>query len=103
MTHKQEGADSWETPRDYCSHVPQEPVGIMNNRQTNLKDAGKCVKKDKGAHQEKDGFGGSGFRGGPREAGLMNGLNSLLVSEEDEHHGTVGPQHEAHKHTIREC
>ena len=100
--HEQEGADCWETPRDYCTHVHHEPIRIMINSHTNLKDAGKCVKRDKGAHQEEDGLGGSRLRGGLWGAGLMNVLHSLLVPVQDEHHGAAGPEHEPPTHSIRE-
>lgn len=59
--HKEKGTHGWEAPRDYSRHIHREPGRIINKSQTNLRDAGKHVKAHKGAHQEKDGLGGSGL------------------------------------------
>jgi hypothetical protein len=65
-----------------------------------MKDATKYVKEDKGAHQEKEGFGSSGLRGGSGgEVGPMNVLHSL----QDENRGTAGPEHEPQIQHIRKC
>lgn len=60
-----------------------------------MKDGGDGVKRYESAHQEKDGFGGSGLRGGPgRDVGPVNVLDSLLVPVQDKDHGATGPEHE---------
>lgn len=99
MAHEQKGADSWETRSRDCSHVYKDPVGIIRNSQNNLKDRGEGVKIDKGAHQEKDGFHGSGLGGG---GGSSYMLDPLLVPVQDENHGAAGPEHEPQAEHIRE-
>ena len=69
----------------------------------NVTDGGKSVKINKGAHHEKDGFGGSGLRGrygGDLDA--VNVLDPLLVPVQDENCGTTGPDHDHKTDHIRE-
>ena len=69
-----------------------------------MKDGGKGVNKDKGAHQHKDGLGSSGLRGGlGGNTGPANMLDPLLVSVQDEDHGAAGPEHEQETYNIRGC
>ena len=61
--HEQKGADGWETQSDYQTAVQKVPAEIIKHTQNNMKDGGEGVKVDKGAHQQKDGFGGCRLRG----------------------------------------
>ena len=95
VAHEQKGADSWETHRHDCSDIHEDQAGIIKKTHNKLKDGGQGVKIDKGAHQEKDSFGGSGLRGGSgRSIGSSNMLDSLLVPVQEENHGAAGPEHE---------
>ena len=68
-----------------------------------MNNGGNGVKTDKGAHQEKDGFGSSELRGGSGgHVGPMNVLDPLLVPVRDENHGASGLDHEEQIENIRE-
>ena len=61
------------------------------------------MESHKGAHQDNDSLGGSGFRrcsGGNFNA--VNVLNPLLVPVQNEDHGATGPDHEHGKYNFRE-
>lgn len=87
-------ADSWEPHSHDYSDVHKESAGITKKSQNQLKDRGKDIKVNKGAHPEKDGFGSSGLMGGSR-GGIcpMQVLDLLHVSVQDENHGDAGPEH----------
>ena len=93
--HEQKGADRWETCNDYCRGFHKENIDTVKNRKNNSTDECKDVKTDKGAHQEKDGFGSSGLRGGyGSDVGPMKVLNPLLVPVQDENCEATGQDHE---------
>ena len=94
-THEQKGADSWEACSDYGRAVHKEQTRIIQKTQNNVTDGGKSVKINKGAHHKKDGFGGSGLRGGyGGDLDAVNVLDPLLVPVQDENCGTTGPDHD---------
>ena len=94
-THEQKGADSWEACSDYGRAVHKEQTRIIQKTQSNVTDGGKSVKINKGAHHKKDGFGGSGLRGGyGGDLDAVNVLDPLLVPVQDENCGTTGPDHD---------
>ena len=93
--HEQKGADHWETCNDYCRGFHKENIDTVKNSQNNSTDEGKDVEKDKGEHQEKDGFGSSGLRGEfGGGIGPTNVLDTMLMSVQDENHEAAGPEHE---------
>lgn len=93
--HEQKGADRWETCNDYCRGFHKENINTVKNSQNNSTDKGKYVEKDKGGHQEKDGFGSSGLRGGyGGDVRSMKVLDPLLVPVQDENRGATGQDHE---------
>ncbi|KAF5917064.1 hypothetical protein HPG69_013989 [Diceros bicornis minor] len=90
--HKQKGADSWKTCRNYGSGVHQPPTGIIKKSNTNVEDRRDRIKRYKGAHQDKDALGGSGLMGGSGEnISAVNVLDTLLVP--DEAYEATGPVH----------
>lgn len=100
--HQQKRTHSREAPGDNCSHTHQEPAWIIHKSQTGMQEGRKCIKADKGAHQEQNGPCGSSLRRGPEEhVALMNVPHSLLVFVEDVNNATAGPQHQAHEQDIR--
>lgn len=90
---KQEEWTARQLTANVIAMFTRSPLGL---KITDLKDAGECVKRDKGAYQEEDGLGGSGSRGGPQGAGFMNVLHSMIVTIQDEHRGAAGPEHKPH-------
>lgn len=96
-SQEQKRADSWEKPSNYWRYVHQERGGIINKRQTNLKDAGESVKTDIGEDQKKDVFCCSGLR---RRSGahvsLVDMSHLLPVPVQDRNHGAAGADHEPH-------
>jgi len=87
--------------RDYWSGAPEDPVGIIKNRQNDLKDGGEDVKVDKGAHQEKDGFGGCGLRWCGGDVSPVNVLDLLFVPVQDKNPAAAGPEPEPQTQHIR--
>ena len=93
--HEKKGADSGEPRSHDYSDFHKDPAGITEKSQNKLKGAGKGIKGDKAAHQEKDGSGSSGLRRGPGGDDVpANVLDLLLVSVQEENHGATGPEHE---------
>ena len=89
--HEQKGADRWETCNDYCRGFHKKNINTVKNSENNSTDKGKDVEKDKGEHQEKDGFGSSGLRGGyGSDVGPMKALDPLLVPVQDENCEATG-------------
>ena len=77
------------------SLVHKETVQMIKKRHNKLKNGGKSIKIDKSAHQEKDGFGSSGLRGGYGvDVGPTKVLDPLLVPVQDENRGATGQDHE---------
>ena len=76
---------------------------LIQKTQNNVTGGGKSVKINKGAHHKKDGFGGSGLRGGyGGDLDAVNVLDPLLVPVQDENCGTTGPDHDHKTDHIRE-
>jgi hypothetical protein len=69
----------------------QDAAGIIDKNQTNLKDAGKGVKADTGAHQEKDAFG---FWMGEGRCWPCEHVAFSAMSVQDKNHGAAGQEHE---------
>ena len=93
--HEQKGAERWEACNDYWRCFHKENINTVKNSQDNIRKKGKDVEKDKGEHQEKDGFGSSGLRGGyGSDVGPMKVLDPLLVPVQDENREAAGQDHE---------
>lgn len=59
---------------------------------TNVRDGGKGIEREKRAHQGQDSLDGCGFSRGPGGNLIpMDVLDPLAVSVQDENHGATGP------------
>jgi hypothetical protein len=92
LAHEKKGTNSGEKQRGHCSNIHQRPFGIIKESSKGLTNRRNCVKGDKSTDQEKDGFSGSGLRGGSRrKTGPGHVLHHLLVPVQCENHGATGP------------
>ena len=95
MAHEQKGTGSREACCYDYSLIHKETVQMIKKSHNKLKNGGKSIKIDKSAHQEKDGFGSSGLRGGyGGDVRSMKVLDPLLVPGQDENRGATGQDHE---------
>ena len=91
MAHEQKGTGSREACCYDYSLIHKETVQMIKKSHNKLKNGGKSIKIDKSAHQEKDGFGSSGLRGGyGSDVGPMKALDPLLVPVQDENCEATG-------------
>ena len=89
-------------PRDYCSCVLQETVGILNSSNTTLKIVRKMCKKTQRCSSGEWWFWWLWTPGTKRRSWYYEWA-AFSVPAQDEHHGAAGPEHEPHTGDIMEC